>query len=165
MRPAHCTCGKDGLGGTQRQITAQRPRCADPGESALGVPLAAIADEHDQDAFVESSLAAAAERNPDALLRVILQGSDSSDTGRVADEVSDRLDDDSSSRDAVTGRFESINGVAATLTGEQVLDLARDGAIQAITSDVPMVASSLTAKHWPQETGLHPGSTRPGWIR
>jgi serine protease AprX len=122
--------------------------------AALSGPLAAIADEHDQDAFVESSLAAAAERNPDGLLHVILQGSDGADTARVAKEVSDRLDDNSSSRDAVTGRFESITGVAATLTGKQVLELAGDGAIQAITRDVPMVASSLTANHWLQETGL-----------
>lgn len=48
--------------------------------AALSLPLAAIADDHEQDAFVESSLLASAERNPDALVRVIVQGDDGTDT-------------------------------------------------------------------------------------
>jgi serine protease AprX len=122
--------------------------------AALSLPFSAIADDSDPDAFVESSLAAAAERNPDALVRVIVQGDDGTDTARVADEVSGRLDDKGGSLDALTGRFQSITGVAATLTGEQVLDLARDGAIQSITRDVPMVASGYDANNWIQETGV-----------
>jgi hypothetical protein len=111
--------------------------------TALSLPLGAIADDSDSDAFVDASLTAAAERNPDALVRVIVQGEDGTDTARVPKEVSERLDDNEGSRDALTGRFQSITGVAATLTGDQVLDLARDGAIQAITRDVPMVASGV----------------------
>jgi serine protease AprX len=122
--------------------------------AALSLPFAAIADDHDQDAYVESSLVAAAERNPDALVRVIVQGNDGTDTARVADEVTDRLDDNASSRDALTGRFQAITGVAATLTGEQVLDLARDGAIQTITRDVPMVSSEIAPNSWLRETGV-----------
>lgn len=122
--------------------------------AALAGPLAAIADRNDAEAFVAESLATAAKRNPDGLFRVILQASDGADAARVADEVTERLDDNATSRDALTGRFESITGAAATLTGEQVLDLARDDAIQAITPDVPMVTSALGANHWLQETGL-----------
>jgi serine protease AprX len=121
--------------------------------AALSVPYAAIADDHPQTAFVDSGVLAAAKRNPDAFVRVIVQG-DEATTGRVAEEVSDRLDDNSSSRDALTGRFQSITGVAATLTGAQVLDLAEDGAIAAITSDVPMVPSAVAKNSWIQETGI-----------
>ena len=122
--------------------------------AALAGPLAAIAEENDAEAFVTESLATAAERNPDGLFRVIVQASDGANAARVADEVADRLDDNSTDRDALTARFESITGVAATLTGTQVLDLARDGAIQAITPDVPMVTSDVGVNHWLPETGL-----------
>lgn len=124
--------------------------------AALALPIAAIADDHQQKAFIDSTVLAAAKRNPDAFVRVIVQGDDGTTTGRVADEVSDRLDDNSSSRDTLTGRYQSITGVAATLTGEQVLDLAEDGAIDAITSDVPMVPSALGKNSWIEETGILP---------
>jgi serine protease AprX len=120
--------------------------------AALSVPYAAIADDHRQTAFVDANILDAAKRNPDAFLRVIVQGDDEASTAKVADEVSDRLDDNSSSRDTLTGRFQSIAGVAATLTGKQILDLADDGAIEAITTDAQMVASGLS-NNWLRETG------------
>ena len=124
------------------------------GTVALSLPIAAIADDHQQQAFVDANVLAAAKRNPDAFLHVIVQGDDGTNTGRVADDVSDRLDDNSSSRDALTGRYQSITGVAATLTGEQVLDLAEEGAIEAITSDVPMAPSAVAKNNWLEETGI-----------
>jgi serine protease AprX len=109
--------------------------------AALTVPFAAIADDREQNAFVEASLLTTAERNPDALFRVIVQGSDGQTTAGVADEIVERLDDNSRAAGELTGRFQSVTGVAATLTGDQVLDLARDGAVEAITRDVAMVPS------------------------
>jgi serine protease AprX len=127
---------------------------------ALTLPFAAIADDHTQNAFVEASLLTTAERNPDALFRVIVQASDGTTTARVAEEVVERLDDNSRSGDELTGRFQTVTGVAATLRGDQVLDLAGAGEIEAITRDVPMVPSNditegaLGANGWLRETGI-----------
>ena len=129
--------------------------------AALGVPISAIANDQPHGAYVDSGLLAAAQRNPGGFVRVIVQGELDRDSARVAREVSERLDDNASSRDALTGRYQSIAGVAATLTGKQVLDLAKDGAIDAITRDVPMVPSlgeevNLDfddANSWFRETG------------
>jgi serine protease AprX len=121
--------------------------------AALTVPYSAIADDHEQTAFVDAKVLAAAKRNPDGFYRVIVQGAEEASTADVAGEVSKRLDDNSSSRDALTGRFQAITGVAATLTGQQLLDLADDGSIDAITGDVRMVPSEVTDNNWLFETG------------
>jgi serine protease AprX len=129
--------------------------------AALTVPLTAIADNHEHDAYVETSLLSSAERNPSALFRVIVQGGDGTDTAHVAGTVTSRLDGNGTSRDRLTGRFASIAGVAATLTGKQVLDLAGDGSIEAITRDAPMAPAesvdgqpTLSASTWLEETGI-----------
>jgi serine protease AprX len=128
--------------------------------TALGLPFAAIAEDREQSAFVESQLLATAARKPDALFRVIVQGTDGASTADVADEVVDRLDDNARAADELTGRFQTITGVSATLTGYQVLDLSRDGAVDAITQDVPMVSSADMEENaagsngWLQETGI-----------
>ena len=130
--------------------------------AALCLPFAAIADDDEQNAFVDGSVLATAGDNPDTLIRVIVQGDDGTTTAEVADEVVSRLDESSSRRDELRGRFRSITGVAATLTGSQILSLARDGSIDAITADMPMVASDLVAtwsgvtggNTWIEETGI-----------
>jgi serine protease AprX len=111
------------------------------GVLALAAPLAAIADHQDADAYVQATLLAAAQDRPNTLFPVILQASDGTSTAEVADEVSKRFDDNSTSADTLTGRFESVTAVSARLTGEQILDLAEDGEIAAITRDAPMVAA------------------------
>jgi serine protease AprX len=127
---------------------------------ALTLPFAAIADDRKQYAFVEASLLTTAERNPEALLRVIVQGTDGTTTAGVADEVVERLDDNSRAGDQLTGRFQTVTGVAATLTGAQVVDLAGAGEVEAITRDVPMVPSDdgedavLDSYGWLRETGI-----------
>jgi serine protease AprX len=127
---------------------------------ALTLPFAAIADDHSQNAFVEAGLLTTVKRNPDALIRVIVQAADGMSTAGVANEVVERLDDNSRAGDQLTGRFQTVTGVAATLTGDQVLDLAAAGEVKAITRDVPMVPSSditdgaLGANGWLRETGI-----------
>jgi serine protease AprX len=129
--------------------------------AALSVPYAAIADSHRQTAYVDARLLASAERNPDGLLRVIVQGDEETSTAEVARVVAKSLDDDRSSRDALRGRFASINGVAATLTGEQLRDLADGDSIEAITSDDPMVASAASDNGWIRETGAFAARPAP----
>jgi subtilisin family serine protease len=111
------------------------------GMFALVAPLAAIADHQDGDAYVQPTLLQAARERPAGVFPVIVQASDGTATAQVADEVSKRLDDNSTSADMLTGRFESVTGVSAQLTGEQIIDLAKDVDIEAITRDVPMVAA------------------------
>ncbi len=111
------------------------------GVLALAAPLVAIADHQSSDAYVSATLLEAAEDRPDGVFPVIVEASDGASTGDVADEVTKRLDDNETSADQLTGRFQSVTGVAAKLTGDQILDLAEDGDIHAITRDVPMVAA------------------------
>ncbi len=110
---------------------------------ALAAPLAAIADQQGSDAYVQATLLEAAKNRPDALFPVIVQASDGTSTAEVADEVTERLDDNSGAADQLTGRFQSVTGVSARLTGSQILDLADEGDVQAITRDAPMVAAQL----------------------
>lgn len=111
------------------------------GVLALAAPFAAIADHQDGDAYVPASLLKAAREHPAGIFLVIVQASDGTATAEVADEVSKRLDDNSTSADMLTGRFKSVTGVSARLTGAQIVDLAEDGDIQAITRDAPVVAA------------------------
>jgi serine protease AprX len=111
------------------------------GVVALAVPFAAIADHQDPDAYVQATLLTAAREHPDGIFPIIVQASDGTSTSEVADEVSKRLDDNSTGADQLTGRFESVTGVSAKLTGEQILDLAKDGDIEAITRDAAMVTA------------------------
>jgi hypothetical protein len=87
--------------------------------AALAGPFAAIAQDSDHNAFVEESLLTTAQRDSDALFRVIVQGADGTTTARMAEEVTERLDDNAKATDQLTGRFEVVTGVAATLTGDQ----------------------------------------------
>lgn len=111
------------------------------GVLALAAPLAAIADDQDSDAFVQATLLEAAKDRPEGVFPVIVEASDGTSTAEVADEVTKRLDDNETSADQLTGRFQSVTGVAAKLTGDQILDLAEDGDVHAITGDAPMVAA------------------------
>jgi serine protease AprX len=113
------------------------------GALALAAPLAAIADHQSSEAYVQATLLEAAEDHPDAVFPVIVQASDGTSTAEMAEKVTKRLDDNSSSADRLTGRFRSVTGVSARLTGGQILELAGEDDVQAITRDAPMVAADL----------------------
>jgi hypothetical protein len=78
------------------------------GVFALAAPLAAIADDQDTDAFVQATLLQAAQDRPEALFPVIVEASDGTSTAEVADEVTARFDDNETSADQLTGRFQSV---------------------------------------------------------
>ena len=130
------------------------------GAVALALPLAAVADHQESDAYVQTTLLQAAGEHPAGVFPVIVQASDGTSTGEVADDVSKRLDDNSTSADVLTGRFESVTAVSARLTGAQIADLAEDGDVAAITRDVPMVAAANVTQgtqadqSWLAATGL-----------
>jgi serine protease AprX len=127
------------------------------GVVSLAAPLGAIADDRHADAFVQATLLEAARQQPDAVFPVIVQASDGTSTAEVAQEVEKRFDDNSTSADRLTGRFQSVIGVSARLTGDQILDLADEGDVQAITRDAPMVAAQTL------DPGSAPGDLL-GWL-
>src|SRR5712691_1364926 len=91
---------------------------------ALLVPLAAGA-ERPAGAFVPTALADAAQANPDAAFDVIVQGAGSQSSAGVAANVHASMDALPGNAVGIRRRFASITGVAAKLTGKQILQLAK----------------------------------------
>ena len=94
------------------------------------VPAAGIAGEK-QHATVPSDLMAEAQANPSANFDVIVQGDKSHGSKDVAEATQE-------SNGSVKRMFRSIEGVLATVSGKQLLKLARDSHVTAITRDEPM---------------------------
>jgi serine protease AprX len=99
-------------------------------------------------AVVPASLLANAAANPLASFDVIVQGDKDSSSSRVADEV--RKENGNSKR-----RFMSVHGVQASLTGAQLLKLAKNSHIVAITPNVGVhVASYEDSTMWQDSTDM-----------
>jgi serine protease AprX len=94
------------------------------------VPAAGIAGEK-QHAAVPSDLMAEAQANPSANFDVIVQGDKSHGTQDVAQATKEN-------NGSLKRMFRSIGGVSATISGKELLKLARDSHIGAITRDEPM---------------------------
>ena len=115
----------------------------------LVVPLGASAVPGPKvaQAFVAPGLLSAAQSGPANKFSVIVQGKGGN---QAAHAVADVLG--LSLKDART--FSSIDGVAVDLTGAQVLALAADNHVTAITAD-SLVRLSATALKWPYVTGVN----------
>ena len=127
----------------------------------LVVPLgaAAVPGPKVVQAFVAPGLLSSAQTNPAGTFSVIVQGKGGN---QAAHAVADVLG--LSVRVART--FTSIDGVAVDLTGAQILTLASDTHLTAITADsrVRLSAASTTYEKWPSITGVQkywPTSTSP----
>jgi serine protease AprX len=112
---------------------------------ALSVPLAAGADSGSQAtdskqhrAHVSSTLLAAAQANTHASFRVIVQGRRYTSSTNVGQGVSATVAQHPGDAAGTTKKFVSISAVAAELTGEQILTLAQQSEILAITEDAPV---------------------------
>jgi serine protease AprX len=128
----------------------------------LGAPVAAGAgrssDSHDTkiEAYLSPGLLEDARANPSKLFDVIVQGTRGETSADVADEVADAREHDPGLGVGLRKQFRSVTGVAAQLTGRQVMRLARRSDIRAITSDAPVVMSWYTStQRWPYVAGLH----------
>jgi serine protease AprX len=126
--------------------------------AVLFAPSAAFAE-----ATVSPGLAEAAAASPDAVFRVIVQGEDGRGSHQVGRDVQN-VNGDNGDHDrgmghqlGVTKQFVSINGVAAKLTGRDILELAQQPYILAISVDQPVVVSSgplySSKQRWPLVTG------------
>jgi serine protease AprX len=122
---------------------------------ALAIALAAPAAYADTGsgkfkAYTTPGLLAQAQANPKANFNVVLMGVDRP-TGWLAKQIGD-LDGPKSIR----RQYTSINGVAARLTGKQIVKLAQNGHVESITNDSPVtLAGSLSNKQrWPFVSGV-----------
>jgi serine protease AprX len=129
---------------------------------ALAAPLAAVAggssgsNDSKIKAYLSPGLLDAVKANPRATYDVIIQARRGDTTAEVAEEVTDAREDDPGRGVGLRKRFRSLSGVAAQLTGRQILRLARDSHIAAITTDAPVVLSFNSSKQrWPYVAGFH----------
>ena len=88
--------------------------------------------------FVPSALHDAAAAHPAQLFRVIVQGQPAAAVGRVHEDVEREVDSTPTHHDRIAALLASINGVAADLTGRQILRLERRSEVLAITPDAPL---------------------------
>jgi serine protease AprX len=94
------------------------------------------------DALVPAGLANAAKADPGRSFRVIVQG-DGVQTPAVADAVAAEIAANPGKANGLRRRFSVISGVAAELTGRQILALAHRPSILAITPDSQLQGSDL----------------------
>ena len=107
-------------------------------------------------AYLSPGLLESAQANPKATFDVIVQGTRSESSSGVADEVADARKGEPGKGAGLRKKFRSVNGVAAQLTGKQIVKLARRSHIKAITTDAPVVLSSYwNWQRWPYVSGLH----------
>jgi serine protease AprX len=122
---------------------------------AVAVGLAAPAAYADSGsesfkAYTTPGLLEAAKANPKGTFDVILMSDD-----RLAGWFVKQISDFESPTAKVRRRYTSIGGVAARLTGNQVLTLARNSHVESITYDAPVALAGLSNKQrWPYVSGV-----------
>src|SRR6266550_3114120 len=123
---------------------------------ALAIALAAPAAYADTGsasfkAYTTPGLIAAAQADPKATFDVVLMGND-----RPSGWFTKQIAGFNSAKTKVRRQYTSISGVAARLTGSQVLTLARNGHVDSITYDSPVtLAGGLSNKQrWPFVSGV-----------
>src|ERR671936_328841 len=121
----------------------------------VGAPLAAPAAYADGSAsfkaYTTPGLIAAAQAKPKATFDVVLMASD-----RPSTWLAKQVASFDSPKAKTRRQYKSISGVAARLTGSQVLTLARNGHVSSITYDAPLqLAGTLSNKQrWPYVSGV-----------
>jgi serine protease AprX len=135
---------------------------------ALAVPALGVAAGGDGSALVPDTLLAQAMANPLQTFHVIVQGSKGNSTKTVASDVQSTTKNGKLKR-----KFLSISGVSADLTGADILKLAKNPHVLAITPDTPVKATSYqdstmwtasadVAPLWSNALGAGPGPQAPG---
>jgi serine protease AprX len=115
--------------------------------AAFVVPMASASDggnssNSGQSAIVPPNLLSQAQANPDQNFDVIVQ----SVRGKSSDAAADELKSENGN---VKRKFASISGVSASISGKDLLKLARHPGVMAITPDVKVKASAYeNAEMW-----------------
>ena len=106
-------------------------------------------------AYVTPSLLVEASSNPDRLFNVIVQAAPGKNTADVAGEVTKVQKDVPGSGSSLKRRFLSIEGTSATLTGKQILQLAKRSGIDSVTADSKVELTTYThSQKWPAAAGI-----------
>ncbi len=134
---------------------------------AVAGPLASTgysATQKDYKAYVTPTLLTAAKSHPNKTYKVIVQGDGTVTSAGVGNAVAagvaqsmgrGRMYATLFSKNRISNKFRSINGVAAKLTGRQILKLADRNHIVAITADAPVELAGWydsryeTRQKWP----------------
>ena len=106
----------------------------------LAAPTAASAG-----ALVPDSLLARAQANPDGAINVIVQAKPGKSSTYVARLVNGVVEEHPGKAKGLKKKFSAVNGVSARLTGAQIVELAQQKGILAITPDRKLVASGFSA--------------------
>jgi len=131
----------------------------------VAAPLAAGAQKSDKRhgaaTYVDPILMAKANSTPNALVKVIIQGTDSEGGTKHAIEAFHNVQDRSGSKPAeqVKDKYNFISSAAVTIKAKKVLQLARMSGLT-VTFDAPVKLSGSvapTSKHvWPTAAGVKP---------
>ncbi len=112
---------------------------------------------------VPQSLLDAAAAQPNAMFRVVVQGGRGTRSAAVGDAVTAVKTALPASATKLRRKFSAIDGVAATLSGRQILRLAKWRGISAITPDTTLRSTGYeNAEMWRQTSNLQQLSVPPG---
>jgi subtilisin family serine protease len=112
---------------------------------------------------VPQSLLDAAAAQPSAMFRVVVQGGRGTRSAAVGDAVTAVKTALPASATKLRRKFSAIDGVAATLSGRQILRLAKWRGISAITPDTTLRSTGYeNAEMWRQTSNLQQLSVPPG---
>jgi serine protease AprX len=129
--------------------------------AALAAPVAATAGESGRSvqaarALVPASLMEDAQAHPAKVFSVIVQGSRGTKSSAVSLAVNNSLAARPGKAKGVKKSFTSVNGVSASLTGAQLVDLAKRPGILTITLDsrVQLSAQYTNGQTWVDSAGV-----------
>ena len=129
-------------------------------------PAVAVAkdkDAPDIQAVVPQDLLDDAQANPKSRFDVIVQGDGSEKSDKLADKLARSMAKDQGLKgdavksflDSVETQFASINGFAITLSGKDVLKVAKSDNVVSITRDTQVTADGYdNPQHWDQAVGV-----------
>jgi serine protease AprX len=143
-------------GGATRLAAVLAVAIVAAGAGSVRAPVAAAGPERpasSETAFVAAELLGQVEQNPNGLFDVIVQGSSSHAVGAI---VREQASASPGAASALGREFTTVNGVAAQLTGRQILNVARMPGVTAITPDAPVsLDGSLSSRQqWPFVSGV-----------
>jgi serine protease AprX len=119
--------------------------------TVLAAPVAAPAAGNASDgALVPDGLMARAQANPDRAFNVIVQAKPGKSSAYVARMVNGVVDEQPGRARGLKKKFSAVNGVSARLSGAQLVALAEQKGILAVTPDRKVVASGFSSDlDWP----------------
>jgi serine protease AprX len=121
----------------------------------LATPVAAAAANGHDPALVPDGLMARAQQYPDRSFSVIVQAERGKGSAHVARLVRSVTAEHAGRAKGLKQKFLAVSGVSAQLTGAQIVALAQEDGILAITRDRRLVASAQFSNDqgWPQTVG------------